>query len=157
MTATRAGFEVFISLTIIHAGRIGLSLVAIHTTSDLLQEVMIRIAQRPELFQVLRNEIVEVLGRDGLKKTALYNLKTMDSVLKESQRLKTNSLRKPALSLHGSGMHLLTQILDHSWHDASRDKGLDTVQRSEDSKRRAGMGRHHAYAIRGDLGKLRRV
>lgn len=79
--------------------RIGLSLVAIHTTSDLLQEVMIRIASRPELFQVLRNEIVEVLGRDGLKKTALYNLKIMDSVIKESQRLKTNTLRKPKISI----------------------------------------------------------
>lgn len=77
--------------------RIGLSLVAIHTTSDLLQEVMIRITQRPELFQVLRKEIVEVLGRDGLKKTALYNLKIMDSVIKEAQRLKTNSLRKLTL------------------------------------------------------------
>lgn len=75
-----------------------LSLVAIHTTSDLLQEVMIRIAQHPGLFKVLRDEIVEVLGKDGLKKTALYNLKIMDSVLKESQRLKTNSLRKPTLS-----------------------------------------------------------
>jgi hypothetical protein len=84
-------------LTVFSTRRIGLSLVAIHTTSDLLQEAMIRIAQHPELFQVLRNEIVEVLGRDGLKKTALYNLKTMDSVLKESQRLKTNSLRKATL------------------------------------------------------------
>lgn len=59
---------------------------------------MIRIAQHPGLFKVLRDEIVEVLGKDGLKKTALYNLKIMDSVLKESQRLKTNSLRKPTLS-----------------------------------------------------------
>lgn len=90
--------------------RIGLSLVAIHTTSDLLQEVMIRIAQHPELFEVLRNEIVEVLGRDGLKKTALYNLKTMDSVLKESQRLKTNSLRKPKLSFLKSKSYWLTEI-----------------------------------------------
>ncbi|KAL1852804.1 hypothetical protein Daus18300_012048 [Diaporthe australafricana] len=72
--------------------QIGLSMVAIHTTSDLLQEVMIRIAQHPELFQVLRNEIVEVLGKDGLKKTALYSLKIMDSVFKEAQRLKPISL-----------------------------------------------------------------
>lgn len=81
-----------------------LSLVAIHTTSDLLQEVMIRIAQHPGLFKVLRDEIVEVLGKDGLKKTALYNLKIMDSVLKESQRLKTNSLRELTLSFFESSM-----------------------------------------------------
>lgn len=75
-----------------------------------MQETMIRIAQHPELFQVLRNEIVEVLGKDGLKKTALYNLKIMDSVFKESQRLKTNSLRKPKLSFRNSRPHWLTEI-----------------------------------------------
>ncbi|KAI3390252.1 hypothetical protein diail_10859, partial [Diaporthe ilicicola] len=72
--------------------QIGLSMAAIHTTSDLMQEMMIRITQHPELFQVLRNEIVEVLSKDGLTKTALYNLKIMDSVMKESQRLKTATL-----------------------------------------------------------------
>lgn len=69
-------------------GQNSLSLVAIHTTTDLLQQTMIRIAQNPELFQPLREEVVSVLKADGLKKTALYNLKLMDSVLKESQRLK---------------------------------------------------------------------
>lgn len=77
--------------------RIALSLFAIHTTSDLLSEVMTQIARHPELFQALRKEIVEVLSRDGLKKTALYNLKLMDSVIKECQRIKPITLGKEHL------------------------------------------------------------
>ncbi|GKT50856.1 cytochrome P450 monooygenase 2 [Colletotrichum spaethianum] len=68
--------------------QLGLSVVAIHTTTDLLVETMLRIAENPELFDPLRKEIVEVLSTDGWKKTALFNMKLMDSVLKESQRLK---------------------------------------------------------------------
>ncbi|KAF4341300.1 ent-kaurene oxidase [Fusarium beomiforme] len=68
--------------------QISLSLVAIHPTSDLLMETMFNIAQHPDLFQPLRDEIVNVLNTEGLKKTALYNLKLMDSVIKESQRLR---------------------------------------------------------------------
>nr|ASF83124.1 cytochrome P450 [Colletotrichum lini] len=68
--------------------QITLSLVAIHTTTDLLQQTMLDLASHPELFQPLREELVRVLSTEGLKKTALYNLKLMDSVLKESQRMK---------------------------------------------------------------------
>ncbi|KAF9873265.1 cytochrome P450 [Colletotrichum karsti] len=68
--------------------QITLSLVAIHTTSDLLQQTMLDLAQHPELLQPLREELARVLSAEGLKKTALYNLKLMDSVIKESQRMK---------------------------------------------------------------------
>ncbi|KAK2601862.1 hypothetical protein QQS21_004548 [Conoideocrella luteorostrata] len=68
--------------------QITLSLVAIHTTSDLLVQVMLDLAQHPELIEPLRSEVIEVLTTQGLKKTSLYNLKLMDSVFKESQRLK---------------------------------------------------------------------
>lgn len=72
--------------------RITLSIAAIHTTSDLMSEIMTQLARHPEMFQPLRQEVVEVLSRDGLKKTALYNLKLMDSVIKECQRLKPITL-----------------------------------------------------------------
>ncbi|WYZ38065.1 hypothetical protein EsH8_II_001571 [Colletotrichum jinshuiense] len=49
---------------------------------------MIQIARHPEFFQSLRREVIEVLSTHGLKKTALYELKLMDSVIKESQRMK---------------------------------------------------------------------
>lgn len=68
--------------------QISLSLVAIHTTSDLLQQTMIDLARNQHLIEPLREELVRVLGAEGLKKTALYNLKLMDSVIKETQRLK---------------------------------------------------------------------
>jgi cytochrome P450 len=74
--------------------QISLSLVAIHTTSDLLMETLFNIAQHPDLFQPLREEITDVLTTEGLKKTALYNLKLMDSVIKESQRLRPVLLGK---------------------------------------------------------------
>jgi cytochrome P450 len=53
-----------------------------------MSEIMTQLARHPKMFQPLREEIMEVLSRDGLKKTALYNLKLMDSVIKECQRLK---------------------------------------------------------------------
>ncbi|KZL74216.1 cytochrome P450 [Colletotrichum tofieldiae] len=72
--------------------QIALSLVAIHTTSDLLQQTMIDLAYHPELFEPLREEILRVLNAEGLTKTALYSMKLMDSVIKESQRMKPHTL-----------------------------------------------------------------
>ncbi|KAF5627085.1 major facilitator superfamily transporter [Fusarium sp. NRRL 52700] len=68
--------------------QISLSLAAIHTTTDLLSQVMIDIATHPVLFTEMRKEITDVLSTSGITKTALSNLKLMDSVVKESQRLK---------------------------------------------------------------------
>lgn len=68
--------------------QITLSTVAIDTTADLLQATLLQLARHPEIVQALRNEVVEVLSKQGLKKVALYNLKLMDSVLKETQRMK---------------------------------------------------------------------
>ncbi|KAJ0108738.1 cytochrome p450 [Diaporthe amygdali] len=68
--------------------QIMLSIVAIDTTTDLLQQTILQIARHPEVVQPLRDEVVEVLGKQGLKKTSLYNLRLMDSVFKEAQRLK---------------------------------------------------------------------
>lgn len=65
-----------------------LSLVANHTTSDLILQTMLDLAVRPELLAPLREEVVRVLSESGLRKTSLYKLKLMDSVLKETQRLK---------------------------------------------------------------------
>ncbi|VUC29100.1 unnamed protein product [Clonostachys rosea] len=69
-----------------------LSMAAIHTTSDLLTETMLRLARRPDLVEELRTEITEVLQAEGWKKTSLYNMKLLDSVIKESQRLRPISM-----------------------------------------------------------------
>lgn len=68
--------------------QISLSMAAIHTTSDLLKETMIQLAQHQELFEPLRKEVLEALRPNGLNKTALLGLKLMDSAIKETQRLK---------------------------------------------------------------------
>ncbi|KKY34697.1 putative ent-kaurene oxidase [Diaporthe ampelina] len=69
-----------------------LSLFAIYTTSDLMSEIMTQIARKPEVLKPLREEVVAVSSRDGLKNTVLHNLKLMDSVIKECQRLKPIAL-----------------------------------------------------------------
>ena len=74
--------------------QISLPIVAIHTTSDLLQMTMFSIARHPELFQPLREEVVRVFGSQGLTKQAMYDLKLMDSVIKEAQRIKPVLLGK---------------------------------------------------------------
>ncbi|KAF5720980.1 ent-kaurene oxidase [Fusarium mundagurra] len=69
--------------------QIAVSIVAYHTTSDLLAETLLNLCQYPELLQELREEIVTVLTAEGgLTKAAMYNLKLMDSVIKESQRMR---------------------------------------------------------------------
>ncbi|KAI6360231.1 hypothetical protein MCOR03_006256 [Pyricularia oryzae] len=70
------------------SAQIALSLVAIHTTSDLLMQTMTDIAKSPELFAPLRQEAIETLSNFGLKKTAFQKLVLMDSCFKESQRIR---------------------------------------------------------------------
>lgn len=65
-----------------------LSVAAIHTTTDLTSQVILDLARHPEFIQPLREEISSVLRAEGWKKTALYNLKLLDSCIKESQRMK---------------------------------------------------------------------
>lgn len=64
-----------------------MSFVAIHTTTDLLSEVILALAQHQELFGPLRQEIREALSEgQGLNKTTIYQMKLLDSVIKETQR-----------------------------------------------------------------------
>lgn len=74
--------------------QLGLSMAAIHTTTDLLIETMQNIMLHPELVKDLRKEIVQVVGAEGWKKSSLYNLKLVDSVVKESQRLRPAAMGK---------------------------------------------------------------
>lgn len=68
--------------------QIGLSLAAIHTTSNMLTNVMYDLTANPELIQPLRDEIKAVVEEDGgLKKSTMTKMKLLDSVMKESQRV----------------------------------------------------------------------
>ncbi|GLB16874.1 hypothetical protein AtubIFM61612_006729 [Aspergillus tubingensis] len=83
--------------------QVALSLAAIHTTSDLLTQTIFYLAEREDVIKALRNEVIGVLQNDGWTKSTFNDLKLMDSVLKESQRLKPHSIGK--LSPHHQLLH----------------------------------------------------
>ena len=76
-----------------------LSAATIHNTADLVAQVMVDLARNPELVGELREEMVTALGAGGWKKASLYNMKLLDSVIKESQRLKPIGIGGPDDSL----------------------------------------------------------
>ncbi|KAF7125610.1 hypothetical protein CNMCM5793_001849 [Aspergillus hiratsukae] len=61
---------------------------AIETTTDLLTQVILNLSQHPELTGPLREEATKIIREGGWRKSSLYGMKLLDSVLKESQRLK---------------------------------------------------------------------
>ncbi|KAJ5519064.1 Cytochrome P450 [Penicillium expansum] len=78
------------------AMQLALSTAAIHTTTDLLTQTILDLCGREELIKELRKEIIEVLGDGGWDKSTMYKLKLMDSVIKESQRVKPMAIAKMA-------------------------------------------------------------
>ncbi|KAJ0123570.1 Dihydromonacolin L monooxygenase LovA [Diaporthe amygdali] len=86
--------------------QLALSVVAIHTTTELLTGTLLDLAHNDEFIDNLREEMIGVLEEqnaaaevdtDGStkttwKKNSLYKLKLLDSALKESQRLHTRDI-----------------------------------------------------------------
>jgi cytochrome P450 len=68
--------------------QMALVFVSTHTTTDLLTQVLFDLAQHPELIEPLRKEVISVLSEDGWKGLSQHSLKLLDSVVKETQRLK---------------------------------------------------------------------
>lgn len=69
-----------------------LAVVAIHSTSDMLVQVLHDLCSHLELIDELRQEVLTFFGTEGFKRSSINNLKLMDSVFKESQRLKPLAL-----------------------------------------------------------------
>lgn len=67
--------------------QLGLALAAIHTTTEQVTHIMFELLDHPEYIDRLRDEITQTVGVGGWKKSSLYNLKLMDSVLKETLRV----------------------------------------------------------------------
>ncbi|KAF6833767.1 cytochrome p450 [Colletotrichum musicola] len=67
--------------------QLGLSFAAIHTTNDVVTQVMLDLARNPDYFEPLRKEISEVIRTDGWNKMGLYKMRLLDSVCKETQRI----------------------------------------------------------------------
>jgi cytochrome P450 len=75
-----------------------IALSAMHNTADFLTQVIYDLAARPELVEELRREIIYVKQQYPWNKAAIFNLKLMDSVMKESQRLKPTGIGKSPFS-----------------------------------------------------------
>jgi len=81
--------------------QLALSTVALHTSSDLIGQAVLDLCEHPELLQPLREEMFDMMSKDGrdathckYSKADMQSLSLMDSVLKESQRLKPVSISK---------------------------------------------------------------
>lgn len=59
---------------------------AAYTPTDVTGQLLVHICEYPELVAPLRQEIIQVVGEQGWSKASLYNLKLMDSFMRESQR-----------------------------------------------------------------------
>lgn len=75
-------------------GQLSLTMAAIHTTTEGVCRALLDVCKYPEVAQQLRDEIIEVVGREGWAKTTLYKLRLMDSFLKEGQRMTPLSVGK---------------------------------------------------------------
>ncbi|RDW92909.1 cytochrome P450 [Aspergillus mulundensis] len=82
-------------------GQLILAWAAVHTSSDSLSQVLLDLSGREELIQALRDEIAAALARNNntWDSALLADLVLMDSVLKESQRLKPLLVGDNALRL----------------------------------------------------------
>ncbi|KAI3539369.1 p450 monooxygenase [Colletotrichum abscissum] len=68
--------------------QIMMAIAANFSGSDSLSTLMIYLCQDPQLVEDMRKEVITVLSENKWSKSTLYKLRLMDSVLKESQRMK---------------------------------------------------------------------
>lgn len=78
--------------------QLALSLGSSHTMTDLLTQVLLNLTKHPELVQDLRKEVIAVMKDEQWSRSALRKLMLMDSVFKETQRLKPISRGKQIFS-----------------------------------------------------------
>lgn len=80
-----------------------LSVAAIHTSTDLICATLVRLAQNPEILLPLRHEIQTILDESGWDKASLQKMKLLDSVIKESQRMKPVAIGSLSFSFTSLG------------------------------------------------------
>ncbi|CAG7945070.1 unnamed protein product [Penicillium nalgiovense] len=65
-----------------------LALASLDTSSDLIAKAICDLSENPALVDDIRNEVVEIVGKEGLTKSSTQRLYLLDSAIKESQRLR---------------------------------------------------------------------
>ncbi|KAF3483805.1 cytochrome P450 [Arthroderma uncinatum] len=74
------------------AAQLAFAVSALHTTTELLKQTLLDICTHPKLIQPIRDEVSEALKEDGWTTAGLFKMQLLDSVIKESQRLKPGLL-----------------------------------------------------------------
>ncbi|KAI1843488.1 hypothetical protein JX266_010314 [Neoarthrinium moseri] len=93
------------------AAQIMMAIAANFSGSDSLSTLMIFLCQEPQLVEDMRKEIISVMTESKWNKSTLYKLRLMDSVLKESQRMKPAAVAvMRRLALKDTKLHDGTKI-----------------------------------------------
>ncbi|KAK2787737.1 hypothetical protein FQN53_004760 [Emmonsiellopsis sp. PD_33] len=74
------------------AAQIAFAISAMHTTTELLKQALLDICMHPELIPALRKEVSEAVEESGWTTAGVFKMQLLDSVIKETQRLKPGSL-----------------------------------------------------------------
>jgi hypothetical protein len=74
------------------AAQLAFAISAMHTTSELMKQVLVDICLHPELIQPLREEAAAAIEESGWTTAGVFKMQLMDSVIKETQRLKPGTL-----------------------------------------------------------------
>ncbi|KAK3640734.1 hypothetical protein LTR22_016853 [Elasticomyces elasticus] len=69
------------------AAQLALTVPAIHTTLEAIVQALLDICTTPDIAPALRKEVIDAISEHGWSKTALQQMRLMDSLIKESQRL----------------------------------------------------------------------
>ena len=82
------------------AVQLAFAISALHTTSEAFRQILLDICMHPELLPALRTEVKNAITEHGWTTAGLFNMQLLDSVMKESQRMKAppgqSSLRRHA-------------------------------------------------------------
>ncbi|OJD30023.1 cytochrome p450 [Diplodia corticola] len=74
------------------AMQLGFAMAGLHTTTQLLKQAVLDICGQPELVGPLREEIAMAVEESGWTTAGLYKMQLLDSVVKETLRLKPGTL-----------------------------------------------------------------
>lgn len=66
--------------------QLGLAIAALFTTSEALRQTVVELCKNTDIIPALREEIQQAISECGWTMSALFKMKLLDSVLKESQR-----------------------------------------------------------------------
>lgn len=108
------------------AGQLGLSVAAIHTTSEMATKAILQLCNHPGVVPHLREEACNIVGKHGWTKNAMSQMELLDSFLKEVQRLNRGGIGESVLGHHTAVLEtfvlftLTGSILQHQCTDWQR-------------------------------------